>query len=157
MPPAPASPTKPIKMIARNKRARHDYELDDEFEAGLMLLGSEVKSLREGKATLSSAHVRVLHGEAWVYGLQIPEYAWSHQFNHDVERPRKLLLHRRQIDRLDAALGTRGMACVVLAIYFRGAHVKIEIGIGRGRKQHDKREKLKQSDAQREIARALRG
>lgn len=142
---------KVMRNVARNKRAHHDFEIGDEFEAGLSLLGSEVKVLRQGKATLSGAHVRVEGGEAFVFGMQIPEYEQANRNNHAVDRPRKLLLKRREIDRIDREVSERGQTCVVLALYFKGARVKALIALARGKKRHDKRHALRQRDAQRDM------
>ncbi|MCO4763008.1 MAG: SsrA-binding protein SmpB [Myxococcales bacterium] len=146
----------PIKVVARNRRVRHDYELTDTFEAGIVLVGSEVKVLRQGKCTLVGAHVRVIGNEAWLVGMQIPEYPFAHRFNHDVDRTRKLLLHKREVDKLDRGLRERGTSCVVVQVYFKGSKVKVEIALARGRKMHDKRHALKKKDAKREMARAKR-
>lgn len=152
----PESSKPHTRPIARNKRAFHEFSISDKLEAGIVLAGSEVKVLRDGKVTLTSAHVRVLSGEAFVFGMQIPEYPQANRLNHEVERPRKLLLHKRQIDRIDRDLNQRGVAWMVLRLYFKGARVKVEIGLGRGKRQHDKRHDLKQRDAKREIERALK-
>ncbi len=149
--------TDPIKIIARNKRALRDYVITDRFEAGVALVGSEVKVLREGRVTLAGAHVRVQGGEAWALGIEIPEYPQANRFNHETSRDRKLLLHRREIEKLQRELRERGAACPVLAIYFKGSRVKIEFGLARGKRKADKRELLKKRDAQRDIERAARG
>ena len=143
--------SKPVRNVARNKRARYDFEIGDEFEAGLALLGSEVKVLRQGKATLSGAHVRIVGGEAFVFGMQIPEYEQANRNNHEVDRPRKLLLKRREIDRIDREVSERGQTCVVLALYFKGARVKVQIALARGKKRHDKRQVLRQREARRDM------
>jgi SsrA-binding protein len=146
-----------IRMIADNRKARHDYEILDRYEAGIVLLGSEVKSLRAGKVQVAGAHVRVIGGEAFLLGMHIAEYAFSHQFNHEPERQRKLLLHAREIDKIGIKLREQGLAAPLLRVYFRGRHIKVEFGIGRGRKGHDKRHALKERDAKREVARHHRG
>lgn len=143
----------PIRVIARNRRARFDFAIDETFEAGIALVGSEVKVLRSGKVTVSGAYVRIDSGEAWVAGLQIPEYPEASYNNHEVERPRKLLLSRRQIDKLARELTIRGAACVVLSVYFKGARVKLEIGLATGRKRHDKRHVVRARDNERELRR----
>lgn len=142
---------RPLRNIARNKRARYDFAIGEEFEAGLALLGSEVKVLRQGRATLSGAHVRVVGHEAFVYGLQIPEYEQANRNNHEVDRPRKLLLKRREIDRIDREVSERGQTCVVLALYFKGALVKVQIALATGKRRHDKRQTVRKRDAEREI------
>lgn len=142
-----------IKIIASNRRVKHDFELTDTFEAGVMLVGSEVKVLREGKCTLIGSHVRVIGDEAWLIGMQIPEYAYAHQFNHAVDRNRKLLLHKREVEQIAKGLRERGTSCVVVRLYFKGSRVKAEIALARGRKLHDKRNALKKKDADREMAR----
>ncbi len=148
---AGANESRPIRNVARNKRARYDYQLGEEFEAGIALVGSEVKVLRQGKLTLTGAHVRVVRGEAFVFGMQIPEYEQANRLNHEVDRPRKLLLKRRQIDRLDRELNERGATCVVLSVFFKGALVKVQIALARGKRRHDKRQALRKRDAEREM------
>lgn len=143
-------------MIARNPRARHEYELLERWEAGLVLSGTEVKALREGRASLIGAFGRVRRGEVWLEGLNIPPYDAGNRFNHDPLRSRKLLMHRREIRRLIGAVELKGLTLVPLELYFRGPHAKIEIALGRGKKQHDRREELKRRDAEREMARAVR-
>ncbi|MFZ4579668.1 MAG: SsrA-binding protein SmpB [Myxococcota bacterium] len=144
------------KVIASNRKAFHDYEIDERFEAGLQLTGSEVKVLRAGKCTLTGAHVRVVSGEAWVFGLTIPEYPWSHQFNHEPARQRKLLLHGKEIFKIEERLKSKGSAAVILKLYFKGSLIKAEVGLGTGKKLYDKRHDLKEKDDKREIARATR-
>ena len=144
-------------VIASNRRALHAYEVSHRFEAGIMLSGSEVKVLRQGKCTLTGAHVRIVGGEAWVMNMHIPEYAYANRFNHGVDRARKLLLHKREIARIERWLRERGASCVVLRVYFKGSHVKVEVATARGRKLHDKRQALKQRDADRHLARVRRG
>ena len=151
-----ARPERPIRVIARNPRARHDYEILERWEAGLVLSGTEVKALREGRASLVGAFGRVRRGEVWLEGLNIPPYDAGNRFNHDPLRSRKLLMHRREIRRLIGAVELKGLTLVPLELYFRGPHAKIEIALGRGKKQHDRREDLKRRDAEREMARAVR-
>ncbi len=143
--------SKSIRNVARNKRARYDFQIGDEFEAGIALTGSEVKVLRQGRLTLSGAHVRVIRGEAFVFGMQIPEYEQANRLNHEVDRPRKLLLKRRQINRIDRDLSERGATCVVLSVYFKGALVKIQIALAKGKRRHDKRRVLRERDAERDL------
>ena len=132
-----------IRVIARNKRAKFDYELGDRFEAGLVLLGSEVKSLRSGKASISEAYVRLRAGEAWLIQANIPEYPQAAQNNHEPGRPRKLLLKRSELRRLKRQHQEKGLTIVPLQLYFRGAWIKLEVATGRGKKRHDKRQDLK--------------
>ncbi len=142
------------KIIAQNRRARHDYELSLHLEAGVALHGSEVKALREGHAHLSEAYVRVQEGEAFLIGANIAEYAQANRFNHPPERTRKLLLHRRQIDKLEVETRQKGMAAIPLALYFNAeGRVKLEIGVGKGKTQYDRRESIKERDVRRELAR----
>ena len=143
-------------MIARNPRARHEYEILEQWEAGLVLSGTEVKALREGRASLIGAFGRVRRGEVFLEGLNIPPYESGNRHNHDPLRTRKLLLHRREIGRLIGAVEQKGLTLVPLALYFRGPHAKLEIALGRGKKAHDRREDLRRRDAEREMARALR-
>jgi SsrA-binding protein len=145
-----------VKVVASNKKAFHDFAFDDTWEAGIVLSGSEVKVLRAGKCTMTGAHVRVVGGEALLFNLQIPEYPWSHQFNHEPGRPRKLLLHKKEIEKLDVLLRRGSYACVATKLYFKGAKIKVELGLGTGKKAHDKRESVKEREAKREMARAKR-
>ncbi len=132
-----------IKVIARNKRAKFDYELGDHFEAGLVLLGSEVKSLRSGRANIAEAYVRLRTGEAWLIHANIPEYPQAGQNNHEPTRPRKLLLKRSELKRLKRMHQEKGLTIVPLQLFFRGAWIKLELAVGRGKKRHDKRQNLK--------------
>jgi SsrA-binding protein len=146
------------KPVAQNRRARHDYELLDTFEAGIALVGSEVKSLRGGKCQLKDSYVRVEGGEAWLLGVHIPPYAFASGFGaHDPERPRKLLLHRQEIDELRQRSQQESLTIVPLSVYFEGGRVKVAIALARGRKRYDKRRVLAERDARREAERALRG
>lgn len=145
-----------FKVVARNRRARHEYDLIEKVEAGLVLTGTEVKSLRNGKANLEDAYAAVDGGEVWLYGCDIPEYVQANQMNHKPKRPRKLLLHRKEIAKLGAKTGEKGLTIVPLQIYFKKGIAKVEISIARGRKLHDKREAIKSRDAGRDIDRALR-
>src|SRR5579862_8453784 len=127
------------KLIADNRRARHDYNLLDRFEAGLVLTGTEVKALRTGKATLQQAYAEVRDGEAWLMGLHVPEYVQGNAANHEPDRPRKLLLHRREIDRLYAQVREKGFTVVPTRLYFKDGRVKVEIALARGKEVRDKR------------------
>jgi SsrA-binding protein len=144
------------KLIVDNRRARHDYHLTEKVEAGLALAGTEVKALREGKATLQQAYAEVRDGEAWLVGLHIPEYGQGNRANHDPDRPRKLLLHRREIDRLYAQVREKGFTLVPTRLYFKDGRVKAEIAVGRGKELHDKRRAIADRDAKRQIERELR-
>lgn len=154
--PKPDAPDSPRESIARNKRARHDYEILDTWEAGLVLRGTEVKALREGRANLTDAYGVIMDGEVWLLNLNIGAYGLGNQFNHDPTRSRKLLLHAREIRRMIGALERQGLTLVPLELYFVRGRAKVLLGMGRGKKAHDKREDLKRKDADREIARALR-
>jgi SsrA-binding protein len=146
----------PTKLVAQNRRARFEFDLQERFEAGIALTGTEVKSLRNGKASLEEAYAGVDRGEVWLYGCDIPEYLQANRMNHKPKRPRKLLLHRKEIDRLAAKATERGLTLVPLRLYFKKGMAKVEICIAKGRKLHDKREAVKKQDAKREIDRALR-
>jgi len=138
-------------MIARNKKARHEYEIIDTFEAGLSLLGSEVKSLRGGKATIKESFVQFKQAEAFLMRANIQPYLHATHENHEANRPRKLLLNGTELKKLRSAVREKGLTIVPLALYFKGAWVKIEIGLARGRKLHDKRENLKKKQDKREM------
>ncbi|WP_219470957.1 SsrA-binding protein SmpB [Nonomuraea rhizosphaerae] len=144
------------KVIAQNKRARHDYQVEDTFEAGLVLQGTEVKSLREGRASLVDGYASIDGGEAWLLNVHIPEYSQGTWTNHTARRKRKLLLHRKEIDKLAAKTKEGGLTIVPLSLYFKDGRAKVEIGIARGKKDWDKRQTLAEQQAKREMARALR-
>jgi SsrA-binding protein len=144
------------KLIVDNRRARHDYHLGDKFEAGLVLAGTEVKALREGKATLQQAYAEVRDGEAWLVGLHIPEYGQGNRANHEPDRPRKLLLHRREIDRLYGQVRERGLTLVPTRLYFKDGRVKAEIAVARGKELRDKRRTIADRDAKRQLERELK-
>ncbi|MFA9430006.1 SsrA-binding protein SmpB [Egicoccus sp. AB-alg2] len=145
------------KLIVSNRRARFDYHLDDTFEAGLVLQGTEVKTLRGGKGSLAEAWVKVdRDGEAWLMQAHIPEYEYGNRNNHDPVRPRKLLLHRRELERLRHAVETKGVTLVPTRLYFRDGRAKLEFAVGRGKNVADKRQTAAKRDAQREIERALK-
>ena len=153
----PKSDEKPeIESIAKNRRARHDYTIIDTWEAGLVLTGSEVKSLREGKANLSDAYGIVREGEIYLINLHISVYERASYNNHEPTRTRKLLLHKREIGRLIGAIERQGLTLIPLELYFKRGIAKVAIALGKGKKQHDKREDAKAKDADREIARAVR-
>lgn len=146
----------PVKIICQNKKARHDYDIGDTLEAGLALTGSEVKSLRLGKANLVEAYVRITGGEAYLVGAHISPYPWAYYNNHDPLRKRKLLLKKAELKRLYGRVQEQGLALIPLKLYFRNGLAKAELAIARGRKAPDKRQALKEKEAQREVARALR-
>jgi SsrA-binding protein len=140
-------------VVARNRKARHDYAIEDVYEAGLVLQGTEVKSLRQGRASLVDAYGRVHDGEVWLEGAHIPEYAEGTWTNHEPRRPRKLLLHRAEIERLTGKTKESGLTLVPLSLYFLNVHAKVEIALARGKRAYDKRQTLAARDAEREIAR----
>ena len=144
-----------IKLICRNKRAFHEYAIGDRMECGIVLTGTEVKSLRDGTANLEDAYAKIEDGEVWLLGSDIPEYSMAHRMNHKPKRPRKLLLHRREIGKFAGKASERGYTLVPLRMYFKEGRAKIELAIARGKQQHDKRQSLKKADAQRDIRRAL--
>lgn len=144
------------KIIASNRRARHDYAIEDTVEAGLVLTGTEVKSLRAGRATLTEGFGQITDNEAWLHGVHIPQYTQGTWTNHEPRRTRKLLLHRREIDKLASAIHERGLTLVPLSLYFSDGKVKIELGLARGKRAYDKRQDLAKRDAAREIDRELR-
>src|SRR5262245_3776694 len=146
-----------LKIVARNRRARHEFELLESIEAGIVLTGTEVKSLRNGKASLEEAYAGINEGEVWLFGCDIPEYLQANRMNHKPKRPRKLLLHRREIAKLSSRVSEKGLTIVPLQIYFKDGMAKVEISVARGRKLYDKREALKKQDARRDMDRAMRG
>jgi len=141
------------KLIAQNKKARHDYHIDETYEAGLALVGTEVKSLRAGRASLVDAYGRIKDGEVWLEGAHIPEYDQGSWTNHEPRRPRKLLLHRTEIAKLIGKTKESGLTLVPLSLYFKDGKAKVEIALARGKKAYDKRQTLAARDAEREIAR----
>jgi SsrA-binding protein len=145
------------KIIAQNRKARHDYFIEDSFEAGIMLVGSEVKSLREGNANITDAYADDKNGEIYLLGLHIGEYKGANRFNHQPRRPRKLLMHNSEIKKMFGKLKVKGYTLVPLSIYFNEKNmVKVEMGLARGKKQHDKRATEKERDWQREKARGIK-
>lgn len=145
-----------LKIICQNKKARHEFELGDRYEAGLVLTGTEVKSLRLGKANLTDAYARIIGGEAWLIGAHISPYPWAYFDNHDPLRKRKLLLRRQELKRLYGRVQEQGQSLIPLRLYFKDGLAKAELALARGKKSHDKRQSLKEADARREMARALR-
>jgi SsrA-binding protein len=153
---AEASATSGDRLVAQNRKASHDYAILDTVEAGLVLAGTEVKSLRTGKASLQESWATIENGEAWVMQLHIPPYEQGNRWNLDPVRKRKLLLHRSEIEKLRKALEQKGHTLVPLKLYFTKGRAKLLLGVGRGRKSHDKREAIAERDAKREIDRVRR-
>lgn len=145
-----------MKAITTNRRARHDYQITETYEAGLVLQGSEVKSLRNGTANLKDAYVMFREGEAWLVGAYIAPYSFSREGGHHPERDRKLLLHKREIERVAAKVAERGLTLVPMSLYFKEGKAKVELGLGRGKARYDKRQALKEKQQKREMDRALR-
>ena len=143
------------KLVAQNKKARHDYDILDTYEAGMVLMGTEVKSLRQGRCSLTDAFADVRDGEVWLLGAHIPEYTEGTWTNHAARRPRKLLLHRGEIERLIGKTNETGFALVPLSVYFKDGRAKVEIALARGRKSHDKRQVMAEREAQKQIRNAL--
>lgn len=144
------------KLIASNRKAFHDYHVLDKLEAGIALTGTEVKSLREGAVNLKDSYITVKNGEAFLFGAHISPYSHGNLQNHEPERTRKLLLHRREIDKLEVQVTEKGLTVVPLKLYFKGGRVKAEIGVVRGKKLYDKRESEKRREADREAAAAMK-
>jgi SsrA-binding protein len=142
-------------LVAQNRRARHDYHIEDTFEAGLVLTGTEVKSLREGRASLVDGYAAVSDGEVWLHNVHIPEYTQGTWTNHEPRRTRKLLLHREQIRKLNAKTQETGLTIIPLALYFKDGYAKVEIGVARGKKSYDKRHSIAEREAKRDAARAI--
>ncbi|ELP68826.1 SsrA-binding protein SmpB [Streptomyces turgidiscabies] len=143
------------KLVAQNKKARHDYAIIDTYEAGLVLTGTEVKSLRQGRASLVDGFVQLDGNEAWLHNVHVPEYSQGTWTNHSARRKRKLLLHRAEIDKLESKSGESGLAIVPLALYFKDGRAKIEIALARGKKEYDKRQTLREKQDRRETDRAV--
>ena len=144
------------KLIVENRRARHDFHLLDKVEAGIVLAGTEVKALRDGKSTLQQAYAEVRDGEMWLVGLHIPEYGAGNRANHEPDRPRKLLMHRREIDRLYAQVREKGFTLVPTRLYFKDGRVKAEIAVARGKELRDKRRSIADREAKRQLDRELK-
>jgi SsrA-binding protein len=149
------------KLIAQNRKARHDFHIEDTFEAGLVLTGTEVKSLRAGQASLVDGFVEIANGEAWLLQVHIPQYTQGTWTNHESRRRRKMLLNRHEIDKIEQRVLTKGFTVIPLSLYFKDGRAKVEIALARGKKQHDKRhaiaEREAKAEAQREIGRRLKG
>jgi SsrA-binding protein len=144
-----------VKVICRNKRAYHDYHVVDSLECGIVLTGTEVKSLRESIASLEDAYAKIEDGEVWLIGSDIPEYTMGNRLNHKPKRPRKLLLHRREIAKFAGKATQRGFTLVPLRLYFKQGRAKVELAVAQGKKEYDKRQDQKKAEAQREIKRAM--
>jgi SsrA-binding protein len=145
------------KIICVNKRARFDYEISDVYEAGMVLQGTEVKSLREGRVSLQDAYADIQHGELYLLQAHIDQYEQGNRFNHDPDRPRKLLLHKGEVRRLVGKTQEKGLTLIPTRMYFSHGKAKVELGLAKGKKTYDKRQTLKRRTAEREIERALRG
>jgi SsrA-binding protein len=144
------------KQICNNKRAFHDYFIEERFEAGMVLQGTEVKSLRAGKASLNESFMMVRDGEAFLHNLTISQYEFGNRQNHQPDRNRKLLMHKKEIERIYGRIREQGFSAIPLRLYFKDGLVKVEIGLGKGKKNYDKREDLKKKDSQREISKVLK-
>ncbi len=157
--PVPSSGTPPeaIKTVVVNRRARFDYFILDKVEAGIALRGTEVKSIRNGKVNLGDAYAQIENGEIWLLQMHVSPYEQGNRNNHDPLRRRKLLIHRRQILKLKQATQEKGLTLIPLALYFKGSHLKVELGLAKGKRHHDRREDVARRDAEREIQRARRG
>jgi SsrA-binding protein len=143
------------KLVAQNKKARHDYHIDDTYEAGLVLTGTEVKSLRQGRASLVDGFVDIDHGEAWLHAVHIPEYSQGTWTNHSARRKRKLLLHRSEIAKIDREVSAKGVTVIPLSLYFSDGRAKVEIALARGKKSWDKRQAIAERTADREKEQAV--
>jgi len=146
----------PARTIT-NRKARHEYHIEETYEAGIALSGTEVKSIRAGKANLQDSYARVENGELILYNMHISPYEQGNRFNHEPKRPRKLLMHKREIMRLFGRTREKGLSLIPLKVYFKGSWVKVELALARGKKKYDKREDIAERDARREMDRALKG
>jgi SsrA-binding protein len=144
-----------VRVVCRNKRAFHEYAILETLECGIVLTGTEVKSLRDGHASLEDAYAKLEGGEVWLLGSDVPEYAMGNRMNHKPKRPRKLLLHRQEINKFAGKASQRGFTLVPLKLYFKDGRAKVELAVARGKQLYDKRQAAKKADAQREIRRAL--
>lgn len=143
----------PIKVVAENRKARHNYNIEDKYEAGIVLAGTEVKSLRMGKANLKDSYARIKNGEVFVYQIHIGAYPFAYFDNHDPLRPRKLLLHDYEIKKLYGKVNEKGYSLIPLRLYFRGGKAKLSLALARGKQSHDKRETIRRRDQKRELDR----
>jgi SsrA-binding protein len=145
-----------IKTVATNRKAFHNYHIGDSYEAGIALTGSEIKSLRSGRVSLGDAYVRPEHGELWLYNAHIARYEASSYLSHEPKRPRKLLLHRKEIDNLTSKISEKGLTLVPTRLYIKGNIAKVEIALGKGKRLYDKRESISRREVERELARAAK-
>ncbi|MDT8424144.1 MAG: SsrA-binding protein SmpB [Desulfuromonadales bacterium] len=145
-----------IKIVANNKKAYHDYFIEDTWEAGLVLTGTEIKSIRDGKVSLKESFCRIRNGEAFIDNMNISVYEQGNRFNHDPTRSRKLLLHRLEIEKISKRVEERGYTLIATKLYLKGGRAKVEVGVGKGKHLYDKRETLKRQQANRESERAIR-
>jgi SsrA-binding protein len=145
-----------VKVVTRNRRASHEYELSDRLECGVVLVGTEVKSLRDGHCSLDGAYAKVEDGELWLIGAEIPEYAMGNRLNHKPKRDRKLLVHRRELAKFAGKASERGYTLVPTSVYFRNGRAKVEVAVARGKQLYDKRQSLKKAEAKRDIDRAAK-
>jgi SsrA-binding protein len=152
---APMAKERGRKLVAQNRKARHEFFIEDVFEAGLVLTGTEVKSLRAGRATLSDAFAEISEGEVWLHGAHIPEYLQGTWNNHAPRRKRKLLLHRTEIDKMASRVNERGLTVIPLSMYFKDGRAKVELALAKGKRTYDKRQVLAKRDAERETVREL--
>jgi SsrA-binding protein len=143
------------KLVAQNRKARHDYHIEDTYEAGLVLTGTEVKSLRAGRASLVDGFAEVHEGEVWLHGVHIPEYTQGTWTNHAARRKRKLLLNRHEIDRIESRVNEKGLTLIPLSLYFKDGRAKVEIGLAKGKKTWDKRHAIAERQAKRETEQAI--
>ncbi len=146
----------PVRVIATNRKASHDFHIHERLEAGLVLVGSEVKSLREAKVTMADGWVEIRKGQAYLHGIQINEYPQANRWQHDVGRVRKLLMHRHELDKLGTKTTQKGYTLIPLSLYFKGSRVKVELGLATHKQQHDKRAAKRAADDRREIDRAVK-
>lgn len=146
-----------VKVVCQNRKAWHDYQILETYEAGMVLTGTEVKSLRAGRANLKDSYARIANSELWLENMHISPYEQGNRFNHDPKRARKLLMHKREIMRLWGQTREKGLALIPLKVYFKDGRAKVELALARGKKMHDKREAIARREAQRQVERALRG
>ena len=144
------------KLVAQNRKARYDFHVDDTFEAGLVLVGTEVKSLRAGRATLVDGFAEITNGEAFLHGVHIPEYTQGTWTNHEPRRVRKLLLNRHEIDKLESKVHERGFTLIPLSLYFKDGRAKVEIAVAKGKREYEKRQTIREREDKREAERAMR-
>ncbi|KGP76202.1 SsrA-binding protein [Desulfosporosinus sp. Tol-M] len=149
-------PSEGIKIVAENRKAFHDYFIDDRVEAGIILTGTEIKSIRNGKINLKDSYARINNGEVWVYQMHISPFEQGNRYNHDPLRPRKLLLHRSEINKLVGKIQQQGLTLLPIKIYLKNGMAKVELAVGQGKKNYDKRQALAEREGKRDIERALR-